>query len=208
MCECVKALKIRKEVKKMRVDIFSTDKKYNIIYADPPWSYNDRGCNGAAAAQYQTMKIADIEKIPVRAISEKDCVLFMWATYPKMEEALQLIKAWGFRYKTIGFQWVKLNRSGIGYFLGLGRWTRGNTEPCLIAIKGKPKRASADVKQLVFAPLGKHSQKPHIVRERIMDLMGGGTAIELFAREAVPGWDCWGNEIPEGEEKEDVPCET
>lgn len=192
----------------MRVDIFSTDKKYNIIYADPPWSYNDRGCNGAAAAQYQTMKIADIEKIPVRAISEKDCVLFMWATYPKMEEALRLIKAWGFRYKTIGFQWVKLNRSGIGYFFGLGRWTRGNTEPCLIAIKGKPKRASTDVKQLVFAPLGKHSQKPHIVRERIMDLMGGGTAIELFAREAVPGWDCWGNEIPEGEEKEDAPCET
>lgn len=180
----------------MFVDIFNTDKKYSIIYADPPWSYNDSGCNGAAEQHYGTMDTKDIKKFPVEQIAEKDCVLFMWATYPKMEDALELIKAWGFTYKSIGFQWVKLNRSGKGYFFGLGRWTRGNTEPCLIAVKGKPKRASAAVGQLIFHPIGRHSEKPPIVREKIVELMGGGTRIELFARQAAAGWDCWGNEAP------------
>ena len=96
----------------------------------------------------------------------------MWATYPKMQEALDLIEAWGFKYKSIAFQWIKQNRSGNGYFFGLGRWTRGNTEPCLIAIKGKPKRISAGVGQLVFSPLRRHSQKPAEVRDKIVELMG------------------------------------
>lgn len=152
------------------------DKKYQIIYADPPWSYNDAGCSGAAAAQYQTMTIEELKKLPVNlaggGIADKDCVLFMWATYPKMQEALDLIKAWGFTYKSIAFQWIKQNRSGSGCFFGLGRWTRGNSEPCLIAIKGKPKRISASVGQLVFAPLRRHSQKPDEVRDRIVELMG------------------------------------
>lgn len=187
----------------MYVDIFNTDKKYSVIYADPPWSYNDSGCQGAAAAHYPTMGVADIAKMPVQNIAEKDCVLFMWATYPKMDEALQLIKEWGFTYKSIAFQWVKLNRSGKGYFFGLGRWTRGNTEPCLIATKGKPKRASASVGQLIFEPIGRHSAKPPIVRDKIMELMGGGTAIELFARQSALGWDCWGNEAPTEEEQQE-----
>lgn len=89
----------------------------------------------------------------------------MWATYPKMQEALDLIEAWGFKYKSIAFQWIKQNRSGNGYFFGLGRWTRGNTEPCLIAIKGKPKRISAGVGQLVFSPLRRHSQKLDELKE-------------------------------------------
>lgn len=89
----------------------------------------------------------------------------MWATYPKMQEALDLIEAWGFKYKSIAFQWIKQNRSGNGYFFGLGRWTRGNTEPCLIAIKGKPKRISAGVGQLVFSPLRRHSQMNQTTKE-------------------------------------------
>ena len=109
----------------------------------------------------------------------------MWATYPKMQEALDLIEAWGFKYKSIAFQWIKQNRSGNGYFFGLGRWTRGNTEPCLIAIKGKPKRISAGVGQLVFSPLRRHSQKPAEVREKIVELMGDLPRIELFAREVA-----------------------
>lgn len=137
------------------------DKKYSIIYADPPWSYSDSGCSGAAAAQYATMSINELKQLPVNpaggGIAADDCVLFMWATYPKMQEALDLIEAWGFKYKSIAFQWIKQNRSGNGYFFGLGRWTRGNTEPCLIAIKGKPKRISAGVGQLVFSPLRRHS---------------------------------------------------
>lgn len=94
------------------------------------------------------------------------------------------------------FQWIKLNRSGKGYFFGLGRWTRGNSECCLIATKGKPHRENNSVGQLIFEPLRKHSQKPDIVRDKIRDLMGANqTCIELFARTQTPGWDVWGNEI-------------
>ena len=121
-------------------------KKYNIIYADPPWRYSDRGCNGNAEDHYETMTFKDLCRLPVSGngggspgIAAEDCVLLMWATYPMMREALFLIDAWGFTYKSIAFQWVKQNRSGNGYFFGLGRWTRGNTEPCLLAVKGKPK---------------------------------------------------------------------
>nr|DAK25128.1 MAG TPA: N6 adenosine methyltransferase subunit [Caudoviricetes sp.] len=193
------------------------NKKYNIIYADPPWSYKDKGCNGNAAQQYPLMTDADICALPVKDIAATDCVLFMWATYPKLPTALDVIKAWGFSYKTIGFQWIKQNRSGNGTFFGLGRWTRGNTEPCLIATKGsapcivldeegsapcliatkgKPGRVSRSVSQLVFSPLRAHSQKPDEVRDRIVELMGNIPRIELFARSAASGWECWGNEAP------------
>lgn len=187
----------------MIVDIFNTDKKYSVIYADPPWRYQDRRCNGACEHHYNTMKIQDICNLPVQEIAEKDCTLFLWVTYPMLREGLQLIESWGFKYKTIGFQWVKQNRSGNGFFFGLGRWTRGNTECCLIATKGKPKRVNNSVSQLVVEPLRLHSQKPDTVRERIVDLMGDLPRIELFARQKADGWDCWGNEAPEeSEEKE------
>lgn len=163
------------------------DKKYSIIYADPPWSYSDSGCSGAAAAQYATMSINELKQLPVNpaggGIAADDCVLFMWATYPKMQEALDLIEAWGFKYKSIAFQWIKQNRSGNGYFFGLGRWTRGNTEPCLIAIKGKPKRISAGVGQLVFSPLRRHSQKPAEVRDKIVEVMT--TYLSDFSRNTL-----------------------
>jgi site-specific DNA-methyltransferase (adenine-specific) len=111
----------------------------------------------------------------VQDIAAKDCTLFLWATYPTIKDALTLIEAWGFQYKTLGFQWVKLNKSGKGHFFGLGHWTRGNTEPCLIAVKGKPKRASNKVSQLAFSPVREHSRKPDEVRSRIEELMGGTT---------------------------------
>ena len=187
----------------MVVDIFNTDKKYSVIYADPPWRYQDRKCNGACENHYNTMKIEDICNFPIQRIAEKDCTLFLWVTYPMLREGLQLIESWGFKYKTIGFQWVKQNRNGNGFFFGLGRWTRGNTECCLIATKGKPKRVNNSVSQLVVEPLQLHSQKPDTVRERIVDLMGDLPRIELFARQKADGWDCWGNEAPEeSEEKE------
>ena len=95
----------------MKVDIFNTDKKYNIIYADPPWKYQDKGCNGACEEYYHTLNVEQICALPINKLAEKDCVLFMWATYPQMKEALKVIEAWGFNYKTIAFQWVKLNRN-------------------------------------------------------------------------------------------------
>ena len=176
------------------IDIFNTDKKYNIIYADPPWRYQDRKCNGACEFHYNTMKIDEICKLPIQKITEKDAVLFLWCTYPMLQEALQLINAWGFRYKTIGFQWVKQNKSGNGFFFGLGRWTRGNTECCLIATKGKPKRINNSVSQLIVSPIQAHSQKPSETRDRIVQLLGDLPRIELFARQTADGWDCWGKE--------------
>ena len=104
------------------------DKKYSIIYADPPWSYQNRGTRAAASKHYDTMTIEDIKRMGVGAaggIANEDCVLFMWATFPMLREALDVIEAWGFKYKSIAFQWIKQNRSGNGYFFGLGRWTRG-----------------------------------------------------------------------------------
>ena len=178
----------------MKVDIFNTDKKYQIIYADPPWRYQDRKCNGACEFHYNTMSIKDICELPIRDIADKDCVLFLWTTYPMLQEAMQLIEAWGFKYKTIGFQWVKQNKSGNGFFFGLGRWTRGNTECCLIAVKGKPKRKNNSVGQLIVSPIQSHSQKPNEARQKIVDLMGDIPRIELFARQHAEGWDCWGNE--------------
>lgn len=180
----------------MITDIFNTDKKYDIIYADPPWRYNDRRCNGACEHHYKTMTIQAICNLPIKDLAKKDCILFLWTTYPMLQEALKVIESWGFKYKTIGFQWVKLNKSGKGYFFGLGRWTRGNTECCLLATKGKPHRLSNRVSQLVFAPLRSHSEKPDEVREGIVELMGEDTKrIELFARKQTKGWDSWGDEI-------------
>ena len=99
----------------MKVDIYNTDKKYNIIYADPPWAYKDKKCNGACEFHYKTMNIKDICNLPIKEITQKDCVLFLWTTYPMLKEGLQLIEKWGFTYKTIAFQWVKQNKSGKGY---------------------------------------------------------------------------------------------
>lgn len=186
-------------------------KKYQIIYADPPWSYNSRMALGKGAKRsssedyYSTMTIEDICNLDVKGISDKDCLLFIWVTMPKLDKVFEVIKAWGFEYKTCAFDWVKRNkifneernkkRNGIDDFMGQGRWTRQNAELCLLATKGKPKRISAKVRQIIYQPLTKHSEKPPIVRNEILELVGDLPRIELFARQEVEGWDCWGNEI-------------
>jgi len=169
--------------------------RYKIIYADPPWQYSDKGCNGNAEKHYSTMKLADIKSLPVASIADRDAVLMLWVTWPMLQEGLDLIKSWGFVYKSIGFLWVKKNRSSDGYFFGLGRWTRGNSEMCLLATKGKPKRFGNAVSQLVIEPLTRHSAKPGIVREKIVALLGDVPRIELFARNHVDGWDVFGNQV-------------
>ena len=170
-------------------------KKYKIIYADPPWKYDDEGCQGTAINHYNTMTNKELCNLPIRELlADEDCILFIWGTYPKIPEVLEVIKSWGFKYKSIAFQWIKLNKSGKGHFFGLGRWTRGNTEPCFIAVKGKPKRISNSITQLVFSKLRKHSQKPDEVRNKIIKLCGDLPRIELFARQRFEGWDAWGNE--------------
>jgi N6-adenosine-specific RNA methylase IME4 len=174
-------------------------KKYNIIYADPPWKYNSRTISGTKKGNpedhYNVMSIDSICNLQVNKICNDNCILFLWTTYPKYAEALKVIESWDFTYKTIGFQLIKLNKSRIGYFFGLGRWTRGNTEPCLIATRGKPKRISASISQIIESPIEKHSKKPDIVRTKIIELVGDLPRIELFAREKTEGWDVWGNEV-------------
>ena len=170
-------------------------KKYSIIYADPPWRYQMKKGQGVAENHYSTMGIEEICGLPVQEICAKDCVLFLWVTFPQLPEAFKVIKAWGFCYKTVAFVWIKQNRSGKGYFFGLGYWTRSNAEICLLAVKGKPKRISRKVFQLIFSPLQEHSKKPAEARVRIVELMGNLPRIELFARQQSPGWDVWGNEV-------------
>ena len=170
-------------------------KKYKIIYADPPWRYARSKVQGAAEKHYPTMSIEELCALPVKEIADKDCILFLWATFPQLKEALQLIKAWGFTYKSVAFVWLKQNRKSPTWFYGLGFWTRGNAEICLLATKGHPKRQSNKVHQFIISPVEQHSKKPDITREKILALMGDLPRIELFARQHTPGWDVWGNEI-------------
>lgn len=169
--------------------------KYQIIYADPPWRYDRKGVQGAAEKIYPTMTQEEICKLPVADIADENAVLFLWATFPKLREALQTISAWGFEYKSVAFVWLKLNKSGKGWFYGLGFWTRGNAEICLLATKGRPKRKSNRVHQFIISPLRGHSQKPDEARDKIIELVGNLPRVELFAREKADGWDAWGNEV-------------
>lgn len=175
-------------------------KKYQIIYADPPWSYDDK--LGTASAKmggydkyYKGMSIEDICALPINDLADKDSILFLWATMPKLQEALDVIKAWGFKHKTTAFTWVKLNPKSKTIFKGVGRWVQGNAELVLLATKGKPHRITKNVPQIIMAERGKHSVKPQKVREEICRLMGDLPRIELFARQKTDGWDAWGNEV-------------
>jgi N6-adenosine-specific RNA methylase IME4 len=176
------------------------NKKYNIIYADPAWSYRDkrdkhpRLCGGATV-HYNTMSVEDIKNMPVNDIADDNCMLFMWATFPNLPEALEVIKAWGFTYKTLGFSWIKTNKNDGKPFFGIGYYTKSNCEVCLIGVKGKPIKESNKVSSVIISPREGHSKKPDIVRDKIVQLCGDLPRIELFARQQVQGWDCWGNEV-------------
>ena len=141
------------------------------------------------------MDSKDICNFPIKNITADDCVLFMWVTMPKLNECFELIKAWGFEFKTCAFTWIKMNKKSNSLFWGMGRWTRANAEICLIATKGNPKRISAGVHSVVMTPIEEHSKKPDEVRKRIVQLCGDVPRIELFARQYAEGWDCGGNEV-------------
>ena len=141
------------------------------------------------------MSKQDIEQLPVSSIADDDCVLFLWVTMPKLNECFDLIEAWGFEYKTCAFTWVKRNKISDSWFWGMGRWTRANAELCLLATKGKPQRMSAGVHSVIDTPVERHSKKPEITKERIVELLGDVKRIELFARQTCEGWDSWGNEL-------------
>ena len=172
------------------------NKKYNIIYADPPYHFkhwNDETVT--RKVPYDVMSKEEIYNLPVQDICAKDCILFLWVTFPKLLDGLETMKQWGFIYKTVGFNWIKKNKKADSFFWGLGYWTRSNSELCLIGTKGKPKRKSMGVHQIVYEPIREHSRKPDCVRDRIVELCGDLPRIELFARQRVKGWDSWGDEI-------------
>lgn len=185
---------------KMKVDIFNADKKYDIILCDPPWQFltwSNKGKDRSAEKHYATMAKYDIQKLPVSNISAKNSVLFLWATAPCLIEALELIKAWGFTYKTVGFTWVKQCKKSDKLFTGMGYYTRANAEFCLLATKGKIlERKSHSISQIIVSHIEEHSKKPAEARDRITKLFGNDLQkIELFARQYADGWDCWGNEV-------------
>ena len=172
---------------------------YDVILADPPWSYKSRWGDmekhGAATSHYSTMTLEDIMAMPVADLAAKNCALFLWSVNPKPQEALGVIKAWGFRHRTKGFCWVKTYANGKPY-CGLGMYTRSGNEDCLLAIKGSMPPASRSVRQVITAPVRKHSQKPDEIYERIEALYPNARKLELFARSSRPGWDSWGDEAP------------
>lgn len=184
--------------------------KYKVIYADPPWQFeawSHRGEGKGASQHYDCMSLADICALPVAEIAEDDAALFIWVVQPQLPEAMKLIEAWGFKFKTVAFAWIKMPKSweGDGQLsmmprikprMGLGYHTRSGMEQCWLAIRGKGyKRQKQGVEQVLFSPLREHSRKPDEIAARIEALVGNVPRIELFARQNRPGWDAWGNEV-------------
>lgn len=181
---------------------------FSIVYADPPWRFknwsmkelSERGEKWArknGRSPYPVMTTEDICKLPVADICAKDSLLYLWATGPKMTDAEQVAVAWGFEIVThLGFTWVKQNPSGIGWHFGCGYYTHANAEIVIIGKRGRGvPRMDKGVSSLVVYPRGEHSRKPPTVRHRIARLHGDVARVELFARQAAPGWAVWGNEV-------------
>ena len=175
------------------------DQRYGVIYADPPWDYKGQlqhagpgsGDSGGAVRHFSTVTTRDLIDLPVATIAEQDSVLFLWATSPHLDQAIELGKAWGFAWATIAFVWDK-QRTNPGHY------TLSQCELCLVFKRGRipQPRGRRDVRQLVSEPRGRHSEKPAEVRTRIQAMFPTQAKIELFARSDAPGWDAWGEEIP------------
>lgn len=171
--------------------------QFGCILADPPWAFRTFSGKNAtphrcAEDHYRTVGFADLSAIPVREIATKDCALFMWAVDSHLDEAIRLGEAWGFKFKTIAFVWAKTTASGK-FRIGMGYWSRKQTEVCLLFTRAAPRRIGKGVRQLIVASRREHSRKPDEQYERIEKLVSG-PYLELFARTSRPGWTTWGNE--------------
>ncbi len=177
-------------------------KKYKIILCDPPWSFNSKKAGGnmtsGALAKYPTMTMTELKALDVESLCEDDCILVMWWVGSQPQEALNLVKAWGFTIKNMnGFVWNKLTKNHKPFF-GMGFYTRAGSESALIAIKGKASNLvdNHGVRAVRSAVVGRHSAKPGGFRDDIVTMCGDVPRLEMFAREAVSGWDAFGNEAP------------
>ena len=180
-------------------------KNYEVIYADPPWSFSSRLLSTPAGGSewkslekhhYPTMRLDEMKNLEVEKISKENAVLFLWTTDAHLPEAIALMKSWGFVYKTVAFNWIKM-KSDMTLSGKMGTWTVKSGEICLLGTRGKPYYLAENRKQrqVLFAPRKEHSKKPNEVRERIELMVPNAKRIELFAREKHPNWDSWGNEV-------------
>jgi len=182
--------------------------RYEIIYCDPPWDYKGQtqhtggggGSTGGAVSHYGTLTLEQLKRIDIRAIASQDCLLFLWATSPHLDQAITLMKSWGFSWATVGFVWDK-QRVNPGFY------TMSQVELCLIGKMGKiPRpRGARNVRQFLSEMRGDHSAKPAEVRSRIDLMFPTQKKIELFAREKAPGWHAWGEEIDNDVELSGLP---
>lgn len=175
-------------------------KKYKIIYADPPWNfktYSEKGRTKTPDNHYKLMEIDDIKKLPISSIADDDAVLFLWVPWCNLLDGLETMKSWGFKYSCCGFIWIKQNKHKDSLFFGLGKWTRNNSEVCLLGIKGHPLKYKINysVHEVIISRIERHSKKPNEARNRIDKMFGDIAKIELFARQKVDGWDVWGDEV-------------
>lgn len=181
------------------------DKKFNCILADPPWKWKTRSAKGldGRPQHYERMTLTDIKNMPVEQCADKDCFLFLWTTGPHLEQAFEVIKAWGFKYSAIVFTWVKLKNKMSDaiwvspendFHMGMGYTTRKNTEICLLGRRGSPKRLDKSVRELLISGVREHSRKPEEAYRRI-ERFCGGDRLELFARNQREGWTSFGNEV-------------
>lgn len=172
--------------------------KYQVILVDPPWSFRvwskDTGHGRSAESHYDTMSLENMKQLQIGKLAHSNCALFMWVTMPTLRESFELADAWGFEYRTCAFTWAKRTSTNQHWHMGMGYYTRANAELCLLFIRGKMKRKSASVRQLIVSPIGIHSQKPVEQYERIEQLFDG-PYIELFARNTHEGWDSLGNSL-------------
>lgn len=169
--------------------------EFGVIYADPPWAMAMRSPKGegrSACQHYGTMSLEEIKALPLAFTGARDCMLLMWVIDPMLPQALEVISAWGFTLKTVGFYWEKLNADGSP-FMGTGYWTRANPEQCWLATRGSPKRLSSSVRRLVREPRREHSRKPERIYGDIERLVAG-PYLELFGRQQRPGWTVWGDQ--------------
>ena len=169
--------------------------KYQIIYADPPWKYlwgtGKDGGNFAPEKHYETMPVEEICELNVRDLRDKNCALFLWATMPALPEAIKVMQAWGFKYKTCAFTWIKTRKDGVP-LMGPGSYSRANAEIVLLGMRGHIKSISHSVPQVLMHERIGHSAKPPIIRDRIVQLFGDISRIELFARQKTEGWNAIG----------------
>lgn len=170
---------------------------YNVIYADPAWPFQNYSTEGESRnpnRHYPTMSLDQIRQLPVGDLAAQNCALFLWVVDPLLDVGIEVLKGWGFAFKSVAFTWAKRTKLDTGWHMGTGYYTRGNPETCLLGVMGRMPRQDAGVRQLVVDPVREHSRKPDRIRSDIVRLFGDVPRVELFARQRHEGWDAWGNQ--------------